>query len=79
MASLRRLGEPTRCGSCYKLNISSLPSTWDVEKELKNLIDDSKRRMDTGKELLRAVNGFSQSLVNEILAAQKNLLDQLHC
>jgi hypothetical protein len=66
-------------GSCYKLNISSLPSTWDVEKELKNLIDDSKRRMDTGKELLRAVNGFSQSLVNEILAAQKNLLDQLHC
>lgn len=65
-------------GSCYALNISSLPSTWDVEKDLKNLIDDSKRRMDAGKELLRAVNGFSQSLVNEILAAQKNLLDQLH-
>lgn len=35
--------------------------------------------MSVGKELLRAVNGFSQSLVNEILAAQKNLLDQLHC
>lgn len=65
-------------GSCYALNISSLPSTWDVEKDLKNLIDDSKRRMDAGKELLRAVNGFSQSLVNEILAAQKSLLDQLH-
>jgi hypothetical protein len=46
-------------GSCYALNISSLPSTWDVEKDLKNLIDDSKRRMDAGKELLRAVNGFS--------------------
>lgn len=66
-------------GSCHKLNISSLPSTWDVEKDLKNLIDDSKRRMGAGKELLRAVNSFSQSLVNEILAAQKNLLDQLHC
>ena len=65
-------------GSCYALNISSLPSTWDVEKDLKNLIDDSKRRMDAGKELLRSVNSFSQLLVNEILAAQKNLLDQLH-
>lgn len=65
-------------GSCYALNISSLPSTWDVEKDLKNLIDESKRRMSVGKELLRAVNSFSQSLVNEILAAQKNLLDQLH-
>lgn len=65
-------------GSCYALNISSLPSTWDVEKDLKNLIDDSKRRMSVGTELLRAVNSFSQSLVNEILAAQKNLLDQLH-
>lgn len=65
-------------GSCYALNISSLPSTWDVEKDLKNLIDDSKRRMSGGKELLRAVNIFSQSLANEILAAQKNLLDQLH-
>lgn len=65
-------------GSCYALNISSLPSTWDVEKDLKNLIDESKRRMNVGKELLRAVNGFSQSLVNEILAAQKNLLDQPH-
>ena len=66
-------------GSCYALNISSLPSAWDVEKDLKNLIDDSKRRMDAGKELLRAVNSFSQSLVNEILVAQKNLFDQLHC
>lgn len=65
-------------GSCYALNISPLPSTWDVEKDLKNLIDESKRRMSVGKELLRAVNSFSQSLVNEILAAQKNLLDQLH-
>lgn len=65
-------------GSCYALNISSFPSTWDVEKDLKNLIDESKRRMSVGKELLRAVNSFSQSLVNEILAAQKNLLDQLH-
>lgn len=64
-------------GSCYALNISSLPSAWDVEKDLKNLIDDSKRRMDAGKELLRAANSFSQSLVNEILAAQKNLFDQL--
>lgn len=64
-------------GSCYALNISSLPSTWDVEKDLKNLIDESKRRMGVGKELARAINSFLQSLLNEILAAQKNLLDQL--
>lgn len=65
-------------GSCYALNISSLPSTWDVEEELKNLIDESKHRMSAGSELLRAVNDFSQSLLDEIQAAQKNLLDQLH-
>lgn len=41
---VRSFNMPVNCytglpGSCYKLNISSLPSAWDVEKDLKNLLD----------------------------------------
>jgi len=65
-------------GSCYALNISSLPSTWDVEEELKNLLNDAMRQAGSGSELSSAVNSFSRSLLIETLDAQKNLLDQLH-
>lgn len=71
-------------GDRYAVETSFLPSIWEAEKELKNLLNNVKRHMDLGLGLSRDVNSFSQSLLNETLASQKkalavqkNLRDQL--
>lgn len=61
----------------YRLNTSSLPSTWDIEKELKSPLNDVEQQMSVMKEVSDAVNSSSRSLLVESLAAQKKLLDQL--
>lgn len=64
---VRSFNKPAKClagvpGSCYKLRISSLPSTWDVEDELNKLIIDSVHQ--SGLKLKNT--GALQSVVMDI-------------
>lgn len=71
------MGKPGDHYCNYRLNTSSLSSTWDIEKELKSLLNDVEQQMSVMKEASDAVNSSSRSLSVEALAAQMNLLDQL--
>lgn len=71
------MGKPGDHYCNYRLNTSSLSSTWDIEKELKSLLNDVEQQMSVMKEASDAVNSSSRSLSVETLAAQMNLLDQL--